>query len=288
MTRADALLRWATGRLTSAGTASPGPEARTLLGHVLDVPPVRLALVGDVDAVPAERFAECVERRAAGEPVQHITGRAYFRNVEVAVGPGVFVPRPETEVMTGWVIERAREAEAPVVVELCAGSGAISLAIRDECPAADVHAVELSDQALAWALANLADRGVDLRQGDMADAFHDLDGRVDLVVANPPYVPLEAWASVAADVRDHDPALALWSGDDGLDATRVVARVAARLLRPGGWVASEHAEVQADSAPQVFVDSGLFDRVSDRRDLAGRPRFVTARRAAPSWGGMAG
>ncbi len=288
MIRADALLRVAAARLSAAGTASPGAEARTLLAHVLDLPPVRLALVGEVPDAAEDRFRDLVERRATGAPVQHLTGRAYFRHVEVAVGPGVFVPRPETEVMTGWIVERARELENPVVVELCAGSGVISLAISDECPSAEVHAVELSEQAVAWAARNLAGTGVDLREGDMADAFHDLDGRVDLVVANPPYVPLEAWDSVPADVRDHDPALALWSGDDGLDATRVVARVAGRLLRPGGWVASEHAEVQAAAAPEVFVDTGLFDRVSDRRDLTDRPRFVTARRAARPGGGMAG
>ena len=288
MIRADQLLRTAGERLAGAGTASPAAEARSLLGHVLEVSPGALFLVREVGPAAAGRFLELVERRVAGEPVQHITGRAYFRHVEVSVGPGVFVPRPETEVMTGWVIERARGLDHAVIVELCAGSGVISLAIRDECAHAEVHAVELSEDAAVWAQRNLSGSGVDLRVGDMADAFPDLDGRVDLVVANPPYVPLEAWASVAPDVRDHDPDLALWSGDDGLDATRVVARVAARLLRPGGWVASEHAEVQHVSAPGVFVATGMFDRVGDEPDLTGRPRFVVARRGTRPAGDMAG
>ncbi len=288
MSTPERLLRVAVERLALAGVASPAAEARTLLAHALETSPARLLLVRDVPEPDAKGFLDLVGRREAGEPVQHITGRAHFRHVEVAVGPGVFVPRPETEVMTGWVIERALGLEHPLVVELCAGSGAISRAIRDESPHAEVHAVELSDDALAWARRNLADSGVDLRAGDMADAFGDLDGQVDLVVANPPYIPLEAWASVAPDVRDHDPALALWSGDDGLDATRVVAGVAARLLRPGGWVASEHAEVQHRSAPAVFVATGMFDRVGDESDLTGRPRFVVARRASRPVGDVAG
>jgi release factor glutamine methyltransferase len=144
---------------------------------------------------------------------------------------------------------------------------------------AEVHAVELDEQAHGWAVRNLAGSGVDLRQGDMAEAFTDLDGTVDVVVCNPPYIPLEAYESVAAEARDHDPALALWSGDDGLDAMRVLERVAGRLLRPGGVVGAEHAEVQAESAPAVFVGTGRWADVRDHRDLAGRPRFVTARLA---------
>ncbi|MEL4506192.1 peptide chain release factor N(5)-glutamine methyltransferase [Luteococcus sp. H138] len=283
------LLRAATARLATANAPSPAAEARTLLGHVLGLEPGRLVLAPDATDEQAARFDELVERRAQGIPVQHLTGEAWFRTVRLEVGPGVFVPRPETEVMTGWALQRLAELPPhPVVVELCAGSGAISRAIAAEHPGARQYAVELDEQAHAWARRNLAGAGVELVHGDMADAFTELDGAVDLVIANPPYIPLEAWESVTAEVRDHDPALALWSGDDGLDATRVVARVAARLLRAGGWVCSEHAEVQEVSAPQVFVRHGGFDQVRDRRDLADRPRFVTARRRASGVAGCTG
>jgi release factor glutamine methyltransferase len=139
--------------------------------------------------------------------------------------------------------------------------------------------VELDPAAYAWAERNLASTGVDLRLGDMADAFHDLDGTVDVIACNPPYIPLEAWAGVEAEARDHDPSLALWSGEDGLDAMRVLESTAARLLRPGGRVGAEHADVQGDSAAAVFLDSGRWAEVRDHCDLAGRARYVTARLA---------
>ncbi len=266
----------------------PAGEARTLLAHVLGVPPGQLIMVEAIGDDQAAAFAALVARRVAGEPIQHLTGRAWFRHTDVEVGPGVFVPRPETEVMTGWMIDRLNELIAnghdhPVVVDLCTGSGVIARALATEVPTARVHAVELSDVALGFAERNLAGLGVDLRGGDMADAFTDLDGTVDAVIANPPYIPLAAWESVAAEVRDHDPQLALFSGADGLDAMRVVVRTAARLLHADGVVAAEHAEVQHDSAPAVFVASGAFDRVRDHVDLAGRPRFVTGvRRGRPA------
>lgn len=283
------VLREGTSRLTDAGSPSPAAEARTLLSHVLGVEPSQLVLAPDASAQQASDFRALVERRAQGIPVQHLTGEAWFRTVRLEVGPGVFVPRPETEVMTGWALARLAELPpAPVVVELCAGSGAISKAIAAEHPGARQYAVELDEAAHDWARRNLDGTAVELVHGDMADAFADLDGTVDLVIANPPYIPLEAWESVPADVRDHDPALALWSGDDGLDATRVVAAVAARLLRPGGWVCSEHAEVQQVSAPEVFIRHGAFDQVRDLRDLTDRPRFVTARRRGASVAGCTG
>ena len=256
----------------------PAHEARILLAHVLGTEPSRLLLAGAPDEAQRARLDALVERRVAGEPLQHLTGLAPFRTVELEVGPGVFIPRPETEVMTGWVLERLAGAACPVVVELCAGSGAITKALATEFPDAAYHCVELSPDAHAYLVRNLAGLDVDVRLGDMADSFGDLDGTVDFVVANPPYVPLEHWADVPAEVRDFDPTLALVSGADGLDAMRVVADVAARLLRPGGWVAAEHAEVQKESAPGVFVRQGSFTAVSDHPDLTDRARFVTARR----------
>jgi release factor glutamine methyltransferase len=278
-----ALVRAATEVLAAAGVASPGYDAAELLAHVLGTTRSRLPLVERVTPEQAAAYDALVGRRAAREPLQHLTGSAAFRHIELAVGPGVFVPRPETELLAGWAVERAEavaaEGRVPVVVDLCTGSGAIALSVATEVPAAEVHAVELGDPAHAWAVRNLAGTGVDLRHGDMAEAFPDLDGSVDVVVCNPPYIPLDAYESVAPEARDHDPGLALFSGDDGLDAMRVVERVAARLLRPAGVAGAEHADLQGESAPAVFVAADRWTDVRDHLDLAGRSRFVTARLA---------
>lgn len=272
--QAERLLEQATLDLEAGGVASPRHDAEVLLSHVTGVP--RMMLIGQArpSGTQKETFEAMVAARARRVPLQHLTGSTGFRYVDVEVGPGVFVPRPETEVLAGWAIDHARALERPVVVELCAGAGAISLSIVHEVPGAVVHAVELDETAFEWAQRNLAGTGVDLRLGDMADAFADLDGTVDVVVANPPYIPLDAWESVAPEARDHDPALALWSGDDGLDAMRVLEGVAWRLLKPGGVVGAEHADVQGQSAPAVFT--ARWDAVRDNTDLAERPRFVTA------------
>ena len=278
--RASAARRVAAARLRDAGVASPERDADLLLAHVLGVGLGRLPLVDDLSGQEQEQYAALLARRAAREPLQHLTGTAAFRHVELAVGPGVFVPRPETELLAGWAIESSLAlGRAAVVVDLCTGSGAIARAIADEVPDADVHAVELDEGALAWAERNLAGTGVDLRHGDLATAFDDLAGTVDVVVCNPPYIPLEAWESVAAEARDHDPHLALFSGQDGLDAIRVLEQRAALLLRPGGVVGAEHADVQGESAPGVFAASGRWLDVADHHDLAGRARYLTARLA---------
>jgi len=280
--QASDLLRRATAELAAAGVPSPGPDAAELLAHVLGTTRGRLPAHAAVGPGQAEAYTGLVARRARRIPLQHLTGTTAFRYVELAVGPGVFIPRPETEVLAGWAVERAGELAAsgvrPLVVDLCTGSGAIALAVATEVETARVCAVELDEQAHGWAERNLEGSGVELRLGDMADAFADLDGLVDVVVSNPPYIPLEAFESVTPEVRDHDPDLALWSGDDGLDAMRVVERTAARLLRPGGVVGAEHAEVQAEAAPSVFAGTGRWVEVRDHRDLVGRPRFTTARR----------
>lgn len=270
------------GPLLAGASAALGStaEARTLLAHAAGVEPSRLVLLGQVDNAVEDAFAALVARRLAGEPLQYLTGVAWFRTVKVEVAPGVFIPRPETEVMVGWALEQLAElGQRPVVVELCAGSGAISAAIAAEHPGCRQYAVELSEPAYRAATGNLAGTGVELRLGDMAEAFTELDGQVDLVIANPPYIPLEMWEYVAAEVRTHEPEVALFSGSDGLDAMRVVARVATRLLRPGGRVCAEHAEVQSQSAVEVFSRAGGFVRIADHQDLTDRPRFVTATRA---------
>jgi release factor glutamine methyltransferase len=275
-----ALRRDGVDRLRRAGVDVSDSEVDQLLSAALgDVGRSALVLVAELTDEQAAHFEDLLARREQREPLQHILGTAHFRYDALEVGPGVFVPRPETELLAGWAIEQALRLPAPVVVDLCTGSGAIARSVTREAPHAAVHAVELDEAAFGWAARNLAGTGVDRRQGDMATAFDDLAGRVDIVVCNPPYIPLEAWESVAVEARDHDPHLALFSGDDGLDAMRVLERRAATLLRPGGGVGAEHADAQGESAPAVFRDAGRWVDVVDHPDLAGRPRYVTARLA---------
>ncbi len=273
---ASAAVRRAAQALADSGSASPDAEARTLVAHLAGIEPGRIPLADPLDDATLEALDLAVARRVAGEPVQHITGVAHFRTTSLIVGPGVFVPRPETETMAGWCLEQVRAGSR--VVELCAGSGAISKALAFEGPGLDQWALELSTDAVPYLSANLAGTDVRVVEGDMADGLPELDGTVDLVVVNPPYVPLDAWESVPPDVRDHDPEIAVFSGADGLDALRVVADVAARLLRPGGVLAAEHAEVQHLGVVGLYARHGRYDTVRDHRDLVGRWRFVTARR----------
>jgi release factor glutamine methyltransferase len=200
------------------------------------------------------------------------------------VGPGVFVPRPETEVVAGWAIDTLRTMDVgdPLVVDLGTGSGAIALSIAQEVPRARVHAVEKEPKAYVHATRNVEDldeRGrVRLHLGDFADALRDLDGTVDLVVSNPPYIPMSEWEYVPGDVRDFDPPPALWGGgDDGLDAMRVVERAARRLLRPGGWAAVEHSDLQGNPVYWIFAEEHGWRDMRNHKDLTGRDRFVTAR-----------
>ncbi len=273
---ASAAVRRAAQALSEAGSASPDAEARTLVAYVAGIAPGRLPLADPLDADTLDALDVAVARRVAGEPVQHITGVAHFRTTSLVVGPGVFVPRPETETMTGWCLENVVAGSR--VVELCAGSGAISKALAVEGPRLDQWALELSPEAVPYLMTNLDGTGVRVVEGDMATGLHELDGTVDVVVVNPPYVPLDAWESVPRDVRDHDPELAVFSGADGLDALRVVADVAARLLRPGGLLAAEHAEVQHADVLALYARHGSFDMVRDHQDMVARWRFVTARR----------
>ena len=272
-----ALLAEATAQLADAGVASPDYDAAELLAHVTGVRRMQLGLVKPT-ADQLAQYDVLLTRRAQREPLQHLTGTAAFRYRDLAVGPGVFVPRPETEVLVGWILDRIADVENPLVVDLCSGSGAIAGAVATERPDSTVHAVELSADACVWARRNLAGTGATLHEGDIDGCLPELDGQVDAVISNPPYIPLTAWESVTAEVRDHDPALALWSGDDGLDEIKVVAATAGRLLKPGGWFGCEHADVQGESAPAVFAATGLFTEVRDQLDLAGRQRFATGRR----------
>ena len=259
-------------------------DAELLLGHVLGLSRAGLITADDVDDDAGRRFAALVEQRADRVPLQHLTGRAPFRQLELAVGPGVFVPRPETEQLTGWVLERIAGLDGPIVVDLGSGSGAIALSVAHEHPGARVTAVERDPGAISWTRHNAltrvgaGDTPVGVLEGDMTDPglLTELDGRVDVVVSNPPYVP--DGAVVPREVAEHDPPLALWGGPDGLDVVRGLLVTAARLLRPGGWIGIEHADQQGGSLPALVRAHGGFTDVEDHPDLAGRPRFTTARR----------
>jgi release factor glutamine methyltransferase len=277
----------AVARLAEAGVESPRADAELIAAAVHNVKRGELHTVpdGSFDA----RFWADIARREAREPLQHITGRAAFRYLDLEVGPGVFVPRPETEVMTGWAIDRLHEMDVstPVVVDLGTGSGAIALAIAQEVPRARVHAVEGDPLARAWAernvsryveaVPNTAGR-VMVHAGDFcspSDAvLGELDGTVDLVISNPPYIPVGA--SVPPEVGEYDPPAALWSGTDGLDALRSVQHAARRLLRPGGLVAVEHGWQQGAAVYWVFAEELGWRDTRNNKDLAGRDRFVTA------------
>ena len=290
-TRLSPVLARAIADLAGAGVASARVDAELLAAHVLGVGRGRLLLIDTIRADELARFTELVRRRAERVPLQHLLGTAAFRHLELAVGDGVFVPRPETELLAGWGIEQASAAgAAPVVVDLCSGSGAVALAVANESPAAGspgvrVSAVERSAEALRWLRRNAADRAaagdpaVDVVAGDVTDP--DLlpasRGRVDVVLCNPPYVP--DGTPVPVEVADFDPADAVFGGADGLAVIRPVIALAAALLRPGGVVGIEHDDVHATAVPELLRADGRFTDVADHDDLAGRPRFATARRA---------
>ena len=243
------VLAEATATLAAAGVPSPAVDAELLAAHVLNTSRGRLKslqMMGESFSVADDAaYGRLVARRATRVPLQHLTGVAYFRYLELAVGPGVFVPRPETETVVQIAVDFARELPAPRLVDLGTGSGAIAGSLAHELAGAEVHAVELSDLAFPYAQRNLAPLGVHLIQGDMRDAFAELDGTCDVVVSNPPYIPANA-VPREPEARDHDPQMALYGGgEDGMVMPRAAERSAARLLRPGGLFVMEHAEVQA-------------------------------------------
>jgi release factor glutamine methyltransferase len=260
-------------------------DAELLLSAVLGVPRGRLLTLVDVTDDAAAKFAVLVEQRVSRVPLQHLTGTAAFRFLDLAVGPGVFVPRPETELIAGWVLTRIAGLPSPTVVDLGSGSGAIALSVAHEHPGARVLAVERDDGAIEWTRHNAATRAaagdtpVEVLSGDMTDPglLRELDGAVDVVVSNPPYVP--DGARLPREVADHDPPLALWGGPDGLDVVRGLLLTAARLLHPGGWLGIEHADQQGSALPALVRASGGWREVGDHIDLAGRPRYTTAQRA---------
>lgn len=297
-------------RFEAAGIADPAADAELIVGHVLGVSRGRVQALDVMGAELSPEQLDAVhglsEERARRVPLQHLTGRAPFRQLELSVGPGVFVPRPETETVVQFGIDELRalpDAE-PIAVDLCTGSGAIALAIAHEVPAARVWAVEKSAEAHAWAERNVREWGagrVALLRGDVTEldrggraadagsrdddpgsassigaAFEPLQGRVAVLVSNPPYVPRDM-VPRDPEVRDHDPALALYSGADGLDLIRVISRIALRLVRPGGLLVLEHAEMQGAAIRALLTADG-WAGAETRPDLTGRDRATLARR----------
>ncbi len=285
-----ALVEGAVRVLDEAGVPSPRVDATALAAFVLGLPRLELALAPD----PApegfvEQFAALVDRRRAREPLQHIVGHTAFRYLTLRVEPGVFVPRPETEVVAQVAIDEAARLVAagrsPLVVDLCCGTGAIALSVDTEVPGARVVAVDLSAEAVALTRANSGAVGTGrlrVEQGDVraADLLADLVGTVDVLVSNPPYVPPHA-VPREPEVRDHDPDLALYGGGaDGLDVPRAVIAAASRLLAPGGLLVLEHAEVQDVDARVAAAQTGAFVEIATLPDLTGRPRMLVARRSS--------
>jgi release factor glutamine methyltransferase len=273
--------------LADAGVASPRHDAEALAAHLLGVSRSRL-LTASPEAFSRvrEQFDAAVARRAAREPLQHVTGSAPFRRLELAVGPGVLIPRPESELLVDAALAWLREAglTSPRVADLGTGSGALALALADECPRARVWAVERDGAALTWAARNVASAAarnvavatspVELVAGDMFDALSELDGSLDVIVSNPPYLPLELRGQLEPEVRDFDPEPALFAGADALASVRLVEGASRRLLRPGGFVVVEHGDDQGQTVPALF--GAGWSRVTDHLDLAGRPRYLTA------------
>ncbi|HZZ51923.1 MAG TPA: peptide chain release factor N(5)-glutamine methyltransferase, partial [Pseudonocardia sp.] len=245
---------------------------------VLGTARARLAGAPAPTGAQRARFAEQIAHRVRRVPLQHLLGSAPMGPVDVAVGPGVFTPRLETELLLEWGLHAVAAVSSPTVVDLCTGSGALAAAVGAARPDAQVHAVELDPGALRWAARNLAGLGgrAHLVDGDVTDAglLPELHGRVDLVLANPPYVP--EGTPVPPEVAEHDPHRAVFAGPDGLAVIRPLAVLAVRLLRTGGALAVEHDDTHGTAAPAVLAAHPELTDVEEHADLAGRPRFVTA------------
>ena len=279
------VLREAAERLAAAGIADPGVDVELLAAHVLGTSRggVQAASIrGDqIEDTEASAFHELIERRAARVPLQHLTGFAPFRRMVLKVGPGVFVPRPETEIVAQFAIDSlgAAASPTPIAVDLGTGSGALALALATEVPHAMVYGVEKSPDAFIWAKGNAEFVGATnarIVRGDLDTALAELDGTVDVVVSNPPYVPDDAIPR-DPEVRFHDPEAALYGGPDGLDVVRRVSRAALRLVHPGGTVVIEHGEWQGGALRDILKGDG-WRAAATHPDLTMRDRATTALR----------
>lgn len=276
MTRLSQMIDAGATALAKAGVGSPRVDAELLAAHAIGTDRGRLALI---EAGPgfAERYDALVAQRVKRVPLQYLVGTAPFGPLAVHVGPGVFIPRPETEALLEWALAQPL-SESAVIVDLCTGSAALAVALWQTRPHARIVAVDDSDSALGYARRNVAGTTVELVRADVTDSdlFPRLDGAVDLVVANPPYIP--DGAQLDPEVAEHDPAHALFGGPGGMRVIDKIADLAARWLRPGGRCAVEHDETTSERTVRTFARTGRFDDINAYRDLAGRPRFVTAQR----------
>jgi release factor glutamine methyltransferase len=278
----SAAIELASKKFELAGIESFQADAEFLLGFVLDLSRGELqvkAITGEsLTEAEETKFQELVEKRAERFPLQHLTGVAYFRQLELKVGPGVFVPRFETETVTQLAVDalKAVPSENPIAVDLATGSGAIAISLAVEVPNARVFAVELSEEALVYTRQNFAKYAPEatLVQGDLADAFPELNGQVDVLVSNPPYIP-DDMIPIYPEVHLHDPSLALYGGEDGLDLVRKVETSAKRLLREGGALVIEHADMQGDAIRELILSLG-WRQCSTHKDLSGRDRATIA------------
>lgn len=267
----------AAAQLAEAGIDSARYDAEELAAHLAGTPRGRLALLESPGDEFFGRYRDVVAARSRRVPLQHLTGTAAFGPVTLAVGPGVFIPRPETEALLAWATTQPL-GDRPVIVDLCTGSGALAVALAHHRPAARVIGIDDSDEALAYARRNAEGTAVELVRADVTTPglLPELDGRVDLVVANPPYVP--DGSAVEAEVAQHDPPHAVFGGPDGMAVIPAVVRLAGRWLRPGGLFAVEHDDTTSPQTVEMIGSTGFFEEIKSRQDLAGRPRFVTARR----------
>lgn len=278
--RPSAVLGWGARALAGAGVPCAVADARLLLCHTLDVEPGALVGAPDLDGDQVATYRRLVARRREGEPAQYLTGRAWFRHEELAVGPGVFIPRPETELVAQAAVDEARQVVSrrgsAVVVDLCTGSGAIALAVAHEVPEATVHAVELDPVACDWARRNLSGTGVVVHHGDACSLEVVPAGSCDVVVTNPPYLRSVDAPRLDPGVVGREPAMALFAGPEGLDVIEPLVRHAEGLLADGGLMVVEHDESHQDQVMALF--GAQWTQVRGHDDLAGRPRHVTARR----------
>lgn len=270
-------------QFAEAGIESARADAELLIAHCLELTRSELAVKIIMDESIEESslgsIRDLAKRRADREPLQHLMGKAFFRNLELAVGPGVFVPRPETEGVTQIAIDalKAVPSAQPIAVDLATGSGAIALSLATEVPHAKVFAVELNPDSIKYTAANFARYAPvngELREGDLATAFDDLANQVDVLISNPPYIPNDM-IPIYPEVVKFDPAMALYGGNDGLDLVRTVAERGLLLLKPGGTLVVEHADIQGEAVRGILETAG-YRQVRQHRDFNLRDRAVSA------------
>ncbi len=275
------LLSESSSKLKKAGVTSAIVDAELIACFCLGISRSELALMTATNQEfpkdSIENFQLALARRVARQPLQHITGTAPFRHLELKVGPGVFTPRPETEQVVGFALERISNSASPLIVDLCAGSGAIAISLATEISGSTVFAVEKSKEAFSYLRDNAASYGLaegNLRNEDLNDSLQDLDGQVDLVISNPPYIPDDA-IPIDLEVQLHEPSMSLYGGADGLDVVRQISGRALKLLKPGGLLVMEHADTQSSAISKLLLAEGWIEIVT-RADLAGKDRMISA------------